>query len=84
MSKRLLRFPEVQARVGGYTREWLGRLEKQGKFPRRIKINGSSRQGGVAWAEDEIDAWVKAKMQGREQETAGLQGGGDGRGHVAA
>lgn len=83
MSNRLLRFPEVQARVG-YSRDHLSRLEKAGKFPKRVKLNGSAPQSPVAWVEDEIDAWVKQKMQDREREATSLQGGGDGREHVAA
>ncbi|MBP2291013.1 helix-turn-helix transcriptional regulator [Azospirillum rugosum] len=86
MNTRFLRFPEVQARVGGYTRVHIDRLEKQGKFPKRVKIGANA----VGWAENEIDAWMKEKMV--EREAAGQSGGvahhamngADGREHVGA
>jgi prophage regulatory protein len=44
----------------------LGRLEKAGQFPRRVRLSG----GTVAWIEDEIDAYADAKVAARDQSPA--------------
>jgi prophage regulatory protein len=49
---RFLRLPEVKTRTGlGETR--ILELEKEGKFPRRIKISARA----VAWVESELEEW---------------------------
>ena len=58
---RLLRFREVQSRVG-FSRMHLYRLEKSGKFPIRVKIGANS----VAWPENEIDRWIADKIAQRD------------------
>ncbi|WP_434619323.1 helix-turn-helix transcriptional regulator [Azospirillum sp. B2RO_4] len=59
---KLLRFPEVQARVG-YTRVHIDRLERDDKFPKRVQIGTRA----VAWVESEIEDWLRRKMDSREQ-----------------
>ena len=55
---RFLRFPQLKPEKGiPYTREHLLRLEKVGKFPRRVQISDRA----VGWVEDEIDAWQAEK-----------------------
>lgn len=50
---RLIRKHELEAKVGlSDTTIW--RLEKEGKFPKRRKINGHS----VGWVESEVDTWI--------------------------
>jgi prophage regulatory protein len=56
---------EVIARVG-YTDQHLLRLEKAGKFPKRIQIG----PGRVGWLDAEIDAWQAARVAARD---AGIQ-----------
>ena len=59
---RLLRFPDLKTEKGvPYTRAHLDRLEKDGKFPQRVRL--SSRT--VAWVEEEIDAHLAAKLAER-------------------
>ena len=56
-----LRKAEVSRRTGlSDTTIW--RLEKAGKFPRRVQIT----QKIVGWAEDEIDAYQQAKLAERD------------------
>jgi prophage regulatory protein len=56
MSERLLRTPEVQARVGlGRTTIW--RLERAGDFPRRRQIG----VGTTGWLESEVNEWIRAR-----------------------
>lgn len=45
-----------------YTGQHILRLEKSGKFPRRIKV-GPNR---VAWLLSEIEAWVAARVSERD------------------
>lgn len=44
-----------------YTRQHLSRLEKQGKFPKRVRI-GENR---VAWVETEIDEHKARRIAAR-------------------
>jgi Predicted transcriptional regulator len=62
---RVIRFKELKERVG-YSRMHIDRLEKNGKFPRRIRLGENS----VAWVESEVDDWISAKMNGRSGATA--------------
>jgi prophage regulatory protein len=46
------------------TTRW--RLEKQGKFPRRIKIGDPDAYNGrVAWSRNEVEAWLADRMAAR-------------------
>jgi prophage regulatory protein len=46
------------------TARW--RLEKQGKFPKRIKIGDPDAQNGrIAWSRAEIAAWLADRMAAR-------------------
>ncbi|WP_188262663.1 helix-turn-helix transcriptional regulator [Azospirillum tabaci] len=60
-TSRILRFPEVQKRIGGYTRMHVDRLEKNGKFPKRLRIG----ERAVGWLESDIDSWIADKAQRR-------------------
>jgi prophage regulatory protein len=40
----------------------LWRLEKDGRFPKRVQISHAR----VAWVESEIDAWIAARINARE------------------
>ena len=57
---QILRKDEVAERVG-YSAMHLWRLEKAGKFPRRVQL-GPRR---VGWVEAEVDAWIKARAAER-------------------
>jgi prophage regulatory protein len=39
----------------------IDRLEKAGKFPKRVRVGANA----VAWIEEEIDGWQKAKADAR-------------------
>jgi prophage regulatory protein len=62
---RFLRFKELNAKGVTYTREHLLRLEKAGQFPKRVRLG--PKKGIVHWLEQEIDAHLNAKLQGRDQ-----------------
>ena len=58
---RILRKPEVADRVG-YSQVHLMRLEKSGKFPKKIQIGPAS----VGFLESEVDDWIMARAAERE------------------
>ena len=51
----LLRFREVSLQTG-LSRSTVDRLEKQGRFPRRVQLGDRT----VAWRSSDINAWIKA------------------------
>ena len=57
---RVLTTKQVVERVK-YTRAYIYRLERDGKFPQRIHL-GKNR---VVWMEDEIDEWIMNKARKR-------------------
>ncbi len=57
---RILRKPETQYRVG-LSDPTIYRLERAGKFPKRIQLGGNS----VGWFESEVNAWLAAKAAAR-------------------
>jgi len=58
----LLRLPEVLHRVP-YSEAHIWRLEREGKFPRRVRL-GANR---VVWVEAEVDEWLNSKLEERSQ-----------------
>ena len=53
---RRIRFKEVQHRVG-LGKSTIYRWMAEGKFPKPVQLGGYS----VAWAEHDIDAWIRLK-----------------------
>jgi prophage regulatory protein len=58
MSKtvRIINSKELLKRVP-YCLVQIGRLEKAGKFPKRVKL-GEGPRGRVGWIEEMVDAWI--------------------------
>jgi len=54
--------PQTTAKVG-LSSSQIDRLEKVGKFPRRIQI--SERR--VVWSEAELDDWMKSRKEKRDE-----------------
>jgi prophage regulatory protein len=64
---RFLRFPQLKAEKGiPWSRMHVDRLEKAGKFPKRVRLGENT----VAWQEDEIDAMLAAKAAERDKVAA--------------
>jgi prophage regulatory protein len=55
---RLIRFPEVQHRVG-LGRSTIYRWMSEGKFPKPVQLGGYA----VAWAEDDVEAWIATRLE---------------------
>lgn len=68
MDQRIIRKPELFARVG-LSDATIWRLEKSGKFPRRVKLGGNS----VGWLSDEFEAWLSARLENRVQLAGGVR-----------
>jgi prophage regulatory protein len=56
---RILTLLQVQQMVGGYSRSSLWRLEKEGEFPRRVKLTPGGRR--IGWKESEIQDWIESR-----------------------
>jgi prophage regulatory protein len=61
IERRVLRKPEVMSRIG-LSDASIYRMEKAGRFPKRIRLGGQS----VGWFSDEVDKWFDQKAQERE------------------
>ena len=59
---RLLRLPDVLARVG-LRRSRLYDLIAAGRFPKPVKLS----ERAVAWRDDEIDEWVRQRIAERDE-----------------
>jgi prophage regulatory protein len=58
---RVLRKPAVIERVG-YSGMHIDRLEKAGKFPKRIRLG----ENAVGWLADEVEAWIQERVDARD------------------
>ena len=67
---RLLRKKEAAAKVG-YHPVHLMRLAHAGKFPRPVRLG----ENAVAFVEDEVDAWIEAKIVERDGQVLKTTGG---------
>ena len=63
-SWRLLREPAVIAATT-YSRASIRRLMSLGRFPIPVKL-GTGQGGAVAWREEEILDWLRARQEGRQ------------------
>jgi len=64
---RILGYDELRFDKGiPYSRTQIWRLEKQGRFPKRMLL-GSARHG---WADHEIDEWIKSRLMARDETEA--------------
>ena len=63
---RLLSFEALRSRGIPYTRVHLARLERDEKFPRRVRLNDAGR---IAWVESEIDEYLAARVAARDDDT---------------
>lgn len=60
---KLLLFKELRDEGVPFTRRHVDRLEREGRFPRRVPI-GTHR---IAWVADEIKAYVSAMINSRRE-----------------
>jgi prophage regulatory protein len=58
--RRILRKPELMVKLG-LSDATIYRLEKLGRFPKRVRLGGAS----VGWFSDEVEAWFEKKADER-------------------
>lgn len=62
-ARRFVRFARLKPDFGiDYSRMHIDRLEKAGRFPKRVQLGPNS----VAWLEDEIIAWQAERISARD------------------
>lgn len=61
MTLRILRRGDIRA-ITGLGKSRIDELERQGRFPRRVRISDRA----VGWRSDEVEAWIKARPRGDE------------------
>ncbi len=67
---RILRIPETE-RLTSMTRMQLWRLEQEGHFPQRFKINpAAGPKGAVGHSYAEVMAWLRERRASRNAEAA--------------
>jgi prophage regulatory protein len=66
MAPRLIPYEALKAKCIMYSKPHLWRLEKAGKFPKRVPV-GASRYG---YLEAEVDAWINARIAARDNAAA--------------
>jgi len=68
MDQRIIRKPELFARVG-LSDATIWRMEKSGKFPRRVRLGGKS----VGWLSGEFEDWLNTRLENRVQLSGGAR-----------
>jgi prophage regulatory protein len=63
---QIIRKPELFSKLS-LSDATIWRMEKSGKFPRRIKLGGNS----VGWFENEVEAWLSKKSADRLAQVIG-------------
>ena len=58
---RILRPHKAADRVG-YSKSHVMRLEREGKFPQRVRLGPNA----IGFIEDEVDEWVQARIDERD------------------
>ena len=66
----IIRLPVTEA-VTGLVNQQLWEMEKDGRFPKRVKLNPDSpKNGACGHFLDEVMAWLAARRQSREKASA--------------
>lgn len=60
--QKLIEYNELATKGVTYSKVQLWRLERTGKFPRRVKLSAQR----VAWVETEIEGWIASKIAERK------------------
>ena len=58
--QRVMRKPEV-LNFTGLSDPTIWRMEKEGKFPKRLRLGGNS----CCWLESEVTGWLTERMEAR-------------------
>jgi prophage regulatory protein len=61
MTEKIIRKPELFSRIG-LSDATIWRMEKSGKFPKRLQLGGNS----IGWLESEVSTWLESKAADRQ------------------
>lgn len=75
MSLRVLDRKALRAKGVPYSNVHLLRLEAGDKFPKRFNLT----ENRVAWLEEEVDLWIRERVEASRGIADQLAGGGDAR-----
>jgi predicted DNA-binding transcriptional regulator AlpA len=64
LSPRLLSLDDLRKLGIRYGQKQLGRLERKGGFPRRVKLDDSP-SSRIAWVESEVKKWLDDRLATR-------------------
>ena len=68
MGRRLIPFEALKDKGFPYSKVHIWRLEREGKFPRRVKPGtGDGGRNSSAWVEDEIDDHIEKLINQRDE-----------------
>lgn len=62
---KLIRLPETLAKTG-LSRTRLYEAVGAGTFPKPVKLGSNANARAVAWPEEEVTAWIAARIADRE------------------
>jgi prophage regulatory protein len=62
MATQLIHYDDLKSKGIPYSKPHLWRLEKQGKFPKRVPLG----LGRYSYVESEIDAWIAERISARD------------------
>jgi prophage regulatory protein len=68
LKRTIIRKREVTRRTG-YSGTTIWREEKADRFPQRVQLS----ERAVGWYEDEVDAWIRARVRGRAPQPRGIE-----------
>ena len=63
LEKLLVDFRELRALGIPYTREHVGRLCRQGRFPRPLRLSGDDQSCKALWVYADIVSWISARAE---------------------
>ena len=66
MAQRLIPYEALKTKCIPYSKPHLWRLERAGKFPKRVPIGA----GRYAYVEAEVDEWIAARIAARDKVVA--------------
>jgi prophage regulatory protein len=67
MSQRIILYPDLKSKKGiAHSKTQLWRLERMGKFPKRVSLS----PGRHGWVEAEIDRFIAERIAARDEKAA--------------
>ena len=61
MKTRIIRWHELKERIGGVSHVTVWRWERDGQFPKRVRLGGNN----AGWLEPEIEQWIEQRAAER-------------------